>query len=80
MNIEELTTASTFISDFGKDSTSLDIREGPVLHNTEEIKYEDSGVTQLITEDIACTSSVKYSMRSVCIFRRIAHTPDPQRS
>lgn len=56
MNIEKLTTASTFISDFGKDSTSLDIREGPVLHNTEEIKYEDSGVTQLITEDIACTN------------------------
>lgn len=35
-----LTTASTFVSDFGEDSTSLDIREGPVLQNSEEKKWE----------------------------------------
>ncbi len=40
VNIEALTTASTFISDFGEDSTSLDIREGPVLHNSEDKGYE----------------------------------------
>jgi len=34
--IEALTTASTFISNFGEDSTSLDIRKGPGLQNSEE--------------------------------------------
>lgn len=38
VNIEAVTTASTFISDFGEDSTSLDIRKCPVLQNREEIK------------------------------------------
>ena len=30
---QSLTTAGTFISNFGEDSTGLDVRKGPVLQN-----------------------------------------------
>lgn len=36
--VEVVTTASALISNFGEDSSSLDIGKGPILHGGEKIK------------------------------------------
>lgn len=43
-NTDVLTTASTLISNFGENSTSMDIRKGPVLQNnaTKSVRRSNS--------------------------------------
>lgn len=75
VDIKGVTAASTFISDFGEDSTSLDVRKCPVLQKSEEIKER---LVWWYTE------WVKRSFITKCYIKRYlsscGHTPDPQKS
>lgn len=61
--IEALTTAGAFISDFGENPASLNIRKGPVLQSSKDEKWENvTVVTFLTSEEINSYLSTKYSL------------------